>query len=51
MPIKYLSPEVIKHQQFSIKSDVWAFGILIYELFTDASEPYPGKKKFLIDFL
>ena len=32
--ISYLAPEVMKERRYSFKSDVWALGIVIYELYT-----------------
>uniref|UniRef100_A0A914V092 Protein kinase domain-containing protein n=1 Tax=Plectus sambesii TaxID=2011161 RepID=A0A914V092_9BILA len=41
LPIAYLAPEVIKDRQFSSKSESWAFGIVLWELFTLAEHlPY-----------
>ena len=40
--IKWSAPEAALHSQFSIKSDVWSFGILLYELITYGRFPYPG---------
>lgn len=40
--IKWTAPEAILHQRFSIKSDVWSFGIVLYEVITYGSFPYPG---------
>jgi len=42
LPVKWLAPEIIRFKEFSIKSDVWAYGIFLYEIFTNGSEPYPG---------
>uniref|UniRef100_H2ZIT7 Tyrosine-protein kinase n=1 Tax=Ciona savignyi TaxID=51511 RepID=H2ZIT7_CIOSA len=39
-PIKWAAPEVLNYTKFSSKSDVWAFGILVWELFTGGKMPY-----------
>ena len=39
---KWTAPEGYNFSQFSIKSDVWSFGILLWELVTKGREPYPG---------
>ncbi len=44
VPVKWTAPEVIHYGKYSIKSDVWSFGILLMELFTYGQEPYPGTK-------
>jgi fyn-related kinase len=40
--IRWLAPEAAVHNRFSIKSDVWSFGILLTELVTYGQPPYPG---------
>lgn len=42
-PIKWTAPEAANYSKFSIKSDVWSFGILLTELVTYGRTPYPGK--------
>ena len=42
LPIKWTAPEAANYSKFSIKSDVWSFGILLTELITYGRIPYPG---------
>ena len=41
-PIKWTAPEAALYNRFSIKSDVWSFGIFVSELITHGRIPYPG---------
>jgi len=41
-PIKWTAPEAIEFLKFGIKSDVWAFGVVLYEIFTKGKVPYAG---------
>jgi tyrosine-protein kinase Tec len=41
-PIKWAAPEVITHARFSSKSDVWSYGILMWELWSGGKTPYPA---------
>lgn len=41
-PIKWTAPEAAMYGKFSIKSDVWSYGILLYELVTHGTIPYAG---------
>lgn len=42
LPIKWLAPEIMQDKVYSLKSDIWAFGIMIWEIFAEGDEPYPG---------
>ena len=41
-PIKWTAPEACNFNQFTTKSDVWSFGILMYEVVTYGRMPYAG---------
>ena len=41
-PSQWTAPEAALYNRFTIKSDVWSFGILLAELITHGRIPYPG---------
>uniref|UniRef100_A0A914Q8F2 Protein kinase domain-containing protein n=1 Tax=Panagrolaimus davidi TaxID=227884 RepID=A0A914Q8F2_9BILA len=40
--VRWLPIETIKDKIFTKKSEIWSFGVLLYELYSDGKEPYPG---------
>eukprot|EP00045_Choanoeca_perplexa_P015538 m.196760 g.196760 ORF g.196760 m.196760 type:complete len:265 (-) comp17016_c0_seq27:423-1217(-) len=40
MPLRWLSPEAIVERKFSVASDVWGFGVLMWEMITWAKVPF-----------
>ena len=42
MPLRWCSLETIKFRRFSLKTDIWAFGVLLHEVFDNAGLPYPA---------
>ena len=44
LPVRWLAPELLNDQaEYSIKSDVWSFGILLIELWLKGGDPYGDK--------
>ncbi|KAH9503781.1 hypothetical protein Btru_066613 [Bulinus truncatus] len=52
LPIRWMAVESIEHGSYSTKSDVWSFGIVLWELLTRGVTPYPGINGWdIINFL
>jgi len=50
-PIKWTAPEAAMYGTFTIKSDVWAYGVFLVELVTYGQVPYPGEYIVRLIFL
>lgn len=54
LPVRWMSPESLKDGIFTTYSDVWSYGVVLWEMATLASQPYQGLSneevlKFVVD--
>ncbi|XP_047394532.1 tyrosine-protein kinase Fes/Fps isoform X2 [Sciurus carolinensis] len=42
VPVKWTAPEALNYGRYSSESDVWSFGILLWETFSLGASPYPN---------
>ena len=42
LPVRWMPPEAIIYGKFTVESDVWSFGVVMWEVFTYAMQPYYG---------
>ncbi|EPY80138.1 hypothetical protein CB1_000854017 [Camelus ferus] len=47
-PIKWSPPEVFHFNKYSSKSDIWSFGVLMWEVFTEGKMPFENKSNLQV---
>ena len=40
LPLRWLAPETVRNSKYSLYTDVWSFGVLLWEVFSFGALPY-----------
>ena len=46
LPVRWMPPEALLYGKFTVKSDVWSFGVLMWEVYSYARQPYGGMSNY-----
>jgi insulin receptor-related receptor len=54
MPLRWMAPESVRKQIFTMHTDVWSYGVVMWEIMSYGDQPYKTKpdqevKKMLVD--
>lgn len=42
LPVRWMSPESVMYGRFTLESDVWSFGVVLWEVYSFGKQPYYG---------
>ncbi|XP_035687810.1 fibroblast growth factor receptor-like [Branchiostoma floridae] len=52
IPLRWMAPErLLREGRYTSKSDIWSFGVVLYEVATLGNVPYPGRERTLLEDL
>jgi len=40
LPVRWMPPESLLYRTFTVESDIWSYGILLWEIFTYGRQPW-----------
>lgn len=42
LPVRWMSPESVLYGRFTLESDIWSYGVLLWEIYSFGKQPYYG---------
>jgi len=42
LPVRWMSPECVVYGRFTLESDVWSYGVVLWEIYSFGKQPYYG---------
>ena len=46
LPVRWMPPEALLYGKFTVKSDVWSYGVVMWEIYSYAHQPFGGISNF-----
>lgn len=42
LPVRWMAPECIMFGRFTLESDIWSYGVVLWEIYSYGKQPYFG---------